>query len=131
MFHPLFHPIVRLLTARPELVADHAEAYAELFASELGSAGESLKRQALLGALAICGLGVGLVLAGVAVMLWVVVPMPQRQMAWVLLAVPLVPLAISAVCLLAAQRQAHLKPFTHIRRQMAADMAMVREAATP
>lgn len=131
MFHPLFHPIVRLLTARPELLADHAEAYAELFSSELGSAGNSLKRQALLSALAICGLGVGLVLAGVAVMLWAVLPVSQTQGAWALLAVPLVPLAISAACLLAARHHAHSKPFAHIRRQMAADMAMVREAAAP
>lgn len=127
MFHPLFHPFVRLVTARPELLADHAEAYAELFASELGTAGDSLKRQVLLNGLAICALGVGLVLAGVALMLWAVLPGPQSQAAWALMAVPLAPLLISVSCLLLARRYANLKPFTHIRRQMAADLAMVRE----
>lgn len=118
---------MRLVTARPELLADHAEAYAELFASELGSAGNSLKRQVLLNGLAVCGLGVGVVLAGVALMLWAVLPMAQSQAPWALLVVPVLPFVMAGVCLFVASRYAKLKPFSHIRRQMAADLAMVRE----
>jgi Putative Actinobacterial Holin-X, holin superfamily III len=130
LFHPLFHPFLRLVTARPELLADHAEAYAELFASELGSAGSSLKRQVLLNGLALCGLGVGAVLAGVALMLWAVLPMAQSQAPWALLVVPVLPFIMAGICLLAASRYAKLKPFSHIRRQMAADLAMVREVGS-
>lgn len=118
---------MRLVTARPELLADHAEAYAELFASELGSAGDSLKRQVVLNSLAVCGLGVGVVLAGVALMLWAVLPMAQSQAPWALMVVPVLPLVMAGACFFAASRYAKLKPFSHIRRQMAADLAMVRE----
>lgn len=73
----MLHPLLHLIASRPQLLADHAAAYAELVAAEFGAETSALKRQALLGALGIGGLGVAAVLAGVAVMLWAVLPAAQ------------------------------------------------------
>ena len=66
--HPLFH----LLATRPQLLADHAEAYAELVAVEINRMSATWTRLALLNAMALCSLSVALALAGVALMLWAV-----------------------------------------------------------
>jgi uncharacterized membrane protein YqjE len=131
MFHAFFQPFLRLVSSRPELLGDHAQAYAELFASELGSAGASFKRRALLTGLGICGLGVGAVLAGVALMLWAVMPANQAPALWALLVVPLPPFVLALGCLLAARRRNPEQPFGQLRRQAAADMAMLRQASSP
>lgn len=125
----MLHPFLHLVTARPGLLADHAEAYAGLLSSELGSAGAYWRRQMVLNAAALCCLGVGTVLAGVALMLWAVLPTAQMPAPWALLAVPLPPIAAALVCLWLARRQAGAEMFGHFRRQLAADMAMFQEAA--
>jgi CHASE2 domain-containing sensor protein len=126
MMHPLFH----LITSRPQLLADHAEAYAELVASEAPRVSAAWKRSALLNALALCSLVVGLVLAGVALMLWAVFPDPPMRAAWALLAVPLLPLAAAVACAVAAQMGGARDAFENLRQQVKADIAMLREAAT-
>jgi hypothetical protein len=131
MFNRLFQPFLRLVSTRPELLGDHAQAYAELFASEVSSAGARFKRQVLLAGLGLCGIGVGAVLAGVALMLWAVTPATQAPLFWVLACVPLPPLALAIACLLAARRDGQEEPFGQLRRQAAADMALFREAGAP
>ena len=98
--HPLFH----LLATRPQLLADHAEAYAELVAVEVNRMSATWTRLALLNAMALCSLSVALALAGVALMLWAVMPALPAQAPWVLIVVPLLPLAAAVGCLLAMQR---------------------------
>jgi uncharacterized membrane protein YqjE len=131
MFHPLLQPFLRLISTRPELLGDHAQAYAELFSSELGSAAANLKRRVLLTGLALCGIGVGAVLAGVALMLWAVTPAAQAPALWVLACVPLPPLALAIACLVAANQKGQEKAFDHLRRQAAADLALFRQAGSP
>lgn len=130
MFHPLFQPIIRLITARPELVVDHAQAYAELFSSELGIAGENWKRQLVLNGVAVFALAVGVIFAGVALLLWAMVPIAESPAPWALIAVPVTPFVLAIACLFFASRCAKAVPFVNIRRQLAADMAMVREAGS-
>ncbi len=131
MLPPLFQPFLRLASTRPELLGEHAQAYAELIASELVSAGSNLQRQVLLNALAICGIGVGAVLTGVALMLWAVAPSTQAPALWALIVVPLPPFAGALACLLAAKRRGQDIAFSHLRRQFAADMAMFNQSAAP
>ena len=123
--HPLFH----LIAKRPQLLADHAEAYAGLVAAEIPRVSNAWKRKAMLSALALVGLLVGLTLAGVALMLWAVNPNLDWPGAWPLIAVPLVPIAAALGCLLAAQAASERAPFDELRVQVQADMAMLREAA--
>ena len=64
------HPLLALLATRPQLLVDHAQAYAELFNEEFALARAAWRRQVLLFAVALCCLGVAAVLAGVATLLW-------------------------------------------------------------
>lgn len=127
----MFQPLLRLVSTRPELLGDHAQAYAELFASEVSSAGASLKRQVLLTGLGLCGIGVGAVLVGVALMLWAVTPAAHAPLLWVLVCVPLPPILLAVACLVAAHWPGREEAFGQLRRQAAADMALFREASSP
>ena len=126
----MIHPLFLLIATRPQLLADHAEAYAELVAAEAAHVSASWKRRLLLYALALCCLAVGAVLAGVALMLWAVAPAASSHAPWVLIAVPLLPMAVAAGCLLAARSPGDSSGFENIRQQMKADLAMLREAST-
>ena len=123
--HPLFH----LIAKHPQLLADHAEAYAGLVAAEIPRASTAFKRKLLLNALALVTLLVGLMLAGVALMLWSLNPSLAWPAAWPLLAVPLLPIGVALVCLIAAQARSDRAVFADLRIQATADMAMLREAA--
>ena len=126
----MIHPLFLLIATRPQLLADHAEAYAELAAAEVAQVSATWKRRSLLYALALCCLAVGAVLAGVALMLWAVTPAASMHAPWALIAAPAVPVALALWCLLAVRSQAKASGFDNIRQQMKADLAMLREAST-
>ena len=123
------HPLFLLLATRPQLLADHAEAYAELVAVEVNRMSATWTRLALLNAMALCSLSVALALAGVALMLWAVMPALPAQAPWVLIVVPLLPLASAVGCLLAMQRGGQREAFDNLRQQFKADVLMLREVA--
>lgn len=126
----MIHPLFLLIATRPQLLADHAEAYAELVATEVGHVSATWKRRSLLYALALSCLAVAAVLAGVALMLWAVIPIASMQAPWVLIVAPLLPMALAAGCLLAARSPGDASGFDTIRQQIKADLAMLREAST-
>lgn len=124
----MIHPLLRLVATQPQLLADHAEAYAGLVGAEIGRTATGLKQRMLLNAVALCLVGVATVLTGVALMLWAVIPVTSMQAPWVLLAAPALPAAIAIVCVLVAQR----KPpdtFAELKQQIAADLVMLREVS--
>jgi hypothetical protein len=127
----MMHPLLHLIATQPHLLAEHAVAYADLLGEELGSASAQWKRRAALGAMALCLLGVGVVLGGVAIMLWAVVPAESMRAPWALILVPLVPLAGSIACMVAARSDAKANPFETVRMQVKADVAMLREVSSP
>lgn len=124
------HPLLALLATRPQLLLDHAQAYAALLGEEFGQASNDWQRRALLQVAALGFLGVSAVLAGVAVMLWVTVPIPATA-PWVLIAVPVLPLLIAIVCLLLARQSNGREPFANLSRQVNADVALLRAAGKP
>ena len=131
MLHPLFH----LIATQPQLLGDHAQAYGELISAELATQAAALKRRTLFYALALCFLGVAIVLAGVALMLWatlVPVPAPAPTTVWVLALVPAVPAALALACYLLARTRvdADDPAFAELRRQVQADMALLRGMGT-
>ncbi len=126
------HPLFRLIATQPQLLALHAEAYAELVAEEMGQVAIVWKRRAMLNIVALSCLGLTAVLAGVALLLWAVIPATQMQATWALIAVPLFPLAVASWCLWAARRPADGgAAFDKIRQQMKADLLMLREVSVP
>lgn len=125
----MLHPLVHLLADRPQWFAEHAQAYAELVAAEIGAVSATWKHQALLNAVALCGLAVASVLAGVALMLWAVFPAAQIQAPWALLAAPLLPALLALGCLWAAGRLGNPGAFDSVRRQLQADLTLLREVS--
>ena len=122
--------LLALLATRPQLLLDHAQAYAALVGEEFGLASNDWQRRALLQVAALCFFGVTTVLAGVAVMLWVTVAIPMTA-PWVLVAVPVLPLLIAIVCQLLARQSNGREPFANLSRQVNADMALLRAVGKP
>ena len=125
----MIHPLLHLVATQPHLLAEHAQAYAELVAAEVGTVSARWKRRALLGVVALCCLVVAVALAGVAWMLWAVVPVAQMAAPWVLIVAPLVPLIVAAGCLVAGRAGNDEGTFASLRRQLKDDMAMLREVS--
>ena len=124
----MIHPLLRLVATQPQLLADHAEAYAGLLGEELGRSAASLKQRMLFGAIALCLVGVAAVLAGVALMLWAVVPSASMPAPWALFAAPLVPAVIALVCAMLGRQKA-TERFAGLKQQFAADLVMLREVS--
>lgn len=125
----MIYPFLHLVTTQPQLLADHVEAYAELVSDDIGQASIVMKRQLMLNAVALCSLGVGAVLSGVALMLWAVTPVANIQAPWALFVGPLLPLVVAIGCRLASQTKRSGRTFDNVRAQLMADMAMLREVS--
>lgn len=121
-------PLLRMLAQRPELLLEHARAYAELLASQSGQAYAGWQRRAVLGAAALALIVLALGLAGVALMLVAMLPAAAEASRWVLVAVPLLPLLAGLACLAAARARAQADSFAALRDQLQADLAMLRES---
>ena len=127
----MIHPLLRLIATEPEILGAHVEAYAELVGDEVKktSSAWSLRISLYLGALALGG--VALVLAGVALMLWAALPPAGMQVPWLLVAVPAAVFVAAGVCVLMARRSAVENAFENVKKQLGADMAMLREVSAP
>lgn len=123
------HPLVHLITTRPQLLAEHAEAYAALASQEFPRIGAAWKRRALLDALALCGATLSAGLAGVAMMLWASLPTIPQQASWALVGMPLLPLAAAAWCAVAARGGNGREALASLREQVQADLRLLREVA--
>lgn len=124
------HPLLNVLATRPQLLAEHAQAYAELVAAELPQASSAWLRQAQLKGLAALGLLSTVLLAGVASLLWATVPLTSMPRPWLLLVVPLVPAIAGIVCLVAAKSGPDGRFLSDLRQQLSADLAMLQTAST-
>lgn len=124
---PLFH----VLTTQPELLATHGRAYADLALEEVKAASEAYRRQALLLSVVIVGTGVSAVLAGVAVMLWAMLPGAPDPARGVLVVIPLLPLLCAGVCWWVLTHANSRPVFDKVRAQLRNDMQMLRELNTP
>lgn len=124
------HPLLELLLARPQLLAEHAQAYGALFTEEMGEARTALQRWAIWLTMTLCSLFSAVILAGMALMLWAMLPASPVQLNWVLLVTPLVPLAVAVVCWQLARKNGSPRLFDQMRAQLRADRAMLSTART-
>ncbi len=121
------HPLLHLVANQPQLLADHAQAYAELAAVQVARLSADWKRRVLLAAATLCGLVVASVLGGVALMLWSV--MPAVQPSWILFATPTLPALLAACCLVVLRRQYPDAAAQNLWQQVKADLQVLRTAA--
>ena len=127
----MIHPLFRLIVSDPQLIVDHVEAYSELFAEEVGAATAQWKKRAVMHALSVLCAFVTLLFAGVAVMLWAVVPVERMNSPWALVGVPVIPLVLAVWSYFAARAPQTGDGFNVIREQLAADAAMLRSVTAP
>ena len=123
------HILLRLVLSRPQLLVDHAQAYGDLMAADLGDASAALSRRAILGATAVMCLLAAVILAGVSLMLWAAVPTAQMGAPWMLIVVPLAPLLGSVTGFVFMRGQRRMHPFDNLRAQLRADLDILRESS--
>jgi len=111
----------------PQTLADHAKAYGELILKEWNDSRNLWRKRTQLQVLGACGLGVAVILAGMAAMLWAVTPPAQIHSLWVLIAIPMAFLAIGVICLMAAKKYVQAVAFEHTRERFIADMDLFKK----
>ena len=125
----VLHALLRLAATRPQLLADHAEAYRILVGAELARAAQAWQRRVVFAVLALVLLAVALTLAGVAGMLWAVqVPQPAMPH-WALMVAPLLPLLLAGACALAVRGASSGHGLDQLGQQWRADLMMLREVS--
>jgi hypothetical protein len=117
----IVHPIFSVLVSRPELVLEHVAGYAALAKEEASTAGAEVTRQAV--AWAVCGACalLGLLFAGIALMLGAV-----AGFHWALVVVPGVVLLVALVAFVMARRHSPRHAFAELRAQLHADAQVLR-----
>lgn len=118
----MVHPIFSVLLSKPELLIQHFSGYASLMRDEASSVGMEVARRAIACGVALFGLLVFLVLAGVAAMLGVM----HGTFHWVLLVVPGIALAIAIGGWTQARQRLPEKAFTELKAQLEADAQALR-----
>lgn len=124
----MFHPLIKMLVSRPEMLAEHVGAYAELAAAEASQAVDQARNKVIVGAAAGVLALVGLVLAGVAALLCAALPLTAMPAPWLLVVVPALPLATAIVAALWLRSRPARPSFALLREQLAQDSALVQEA---
>jgi Na+/melibiose symporter-like transporter len=124
----MFAMLLKLIVRQPSLLLNHARAYADLAVEETRRLTRHWRTRALLyGASFLC-FNLGLVLGGVALMLWAVLPETAAQTSWVLLALPLLCEAMALAFFLAAQSREPTLAFAVMQEQLKLDVLALREA---
>ncbi len=127
----MIHPLLRLIATEPQVLGDHVEAYAELVGEEVKKTGAAWGLRMGLYAAALSLSAIFLVLTGVAVMLWAALPPAGFQAPWVLIVVPAIFLMLAVICVVVARRDPIESAFDNVKKQLNADMAMLREVSQP
>lgn len=118
----MVHPIFSVLITRPELVMDHVAGYAALAQEEASTVGVQVAKRVIAWGIAVMGLVVFLVLAGVAVMLGAM----HGQFHWILVVAPASALLLSIAAWSVARQRLPAKAFTELKAQIDADAQALR-----
>jgi type IV secretory pathway VirB2 component (pilin) len=121
MLHPLFSTIIH----RPDLLAEHVSAYAELVQQEASSVGTDLLQRGVAWVIAGISALLFLIFTGIALMLGLVI----NQFHWILVAVPGVMLVLTLLAYFRAKTAIPQERFRELKAQLASDAQALRTAA--
>jgi cytochrome bd-type quinol oxidase subunit 2 len=126
----MLRPLLHLVVTQPHLLGEHVEAYAQLVGEEVGKVSAlwiwRVACWAVAGVMAL----MGVFFIGIALMLWGAASPDDRMVAWwLLIVVPAVPFVIAAICMLLARSKADYPAFEIVKKQLDADVALLREAS--
>lgn len=119
----------RLAACRPDLLVAHLASYGALLQDDGARSMQGLQRRMVGLAVVLASFTVALGLAGVAVLLWAVSPTVAPPRAWLLLAVPLVPVVLGVAVIRRLQRLEPLPLWQACRQQWARDQVLWRDGA--
>lgn len=126
----MIHPVLKLVATEPQLIGDHVGAYAELVGEEISKVSTGwMVRIGLWVAAGLLAL-IGLVLVGVSLLNWAGTPDADVRSGWLFILVPLVPLIAAVGCALWARSHKIEDAFGTVKKQLDADIAMLREVGT-
>jgi hypothetical protein len=120
----MLHPLLRLALARPDLLADHAGAYAELAVVSAREALAEWQLRFVGWALLAAGLLLCLAFSGVALMLYGAVASPPVP--WLLWAVPLAPALLALLGWWLARRLVTRSRDSSVAQQFETDLALLK-----
>lgn len=124
----MLNPLLRLVTSRPQVLVDHAEAYGTLGLVAWQAAAAGWQRRALMAALALCCLVVASVLAGTAGLLWALQPAGALPWPDGWLAIPLLPSLLALAFGWAARAApADGAGWAVVRQQWQQDLQLLRD----
>ncbi|MET0312100.1 MAG: hypothetical protein ABW051_08625 [Burkholderiaceae bacterium] len=120
----LVHPLISTLIRHPELVVEHLAGYGALLHEKASGAGSEVLHRLVAGiAAALCFI-VFLMLAGTAAMLGLL----NEKFHWALIVVPLISLALAIGFGTAARKPMTPGRFDDVKRQIDADVALLKTA---
>jgi hypothetical protein len=123
----MLHPLLRLALARPDLLADHASAYAELALDNARDVAAAWQLRLVGWVLLAVGVLLCVTFAGVALMLYGAVAAITQP--WLLWAVPSTPLLLALVGAWLARRPAAARGGVSVAQQFEADLSLLRARA--
>jgi hypothetical protein len=122
------HPALLILAKNPEILADHAEAYADLITESLKSTMSHWRRRVVCDVAVACCVFLSVIFAGVAAMIWGASTGLVYQGQWLLLGVPIVPLIVAfGLWQFIAKRTDGPDAIEIVKRQVRADLAVLRQ----
>jgi uncharacterized membrane protein YqjE len=124
---PFMNPLLRLIATKPNLIVKHLESYARMFGDEISSNTAAIKRRIFVGGAALLFMLLGLIFAGVGLMLWAGLPQVRSETSWLLLAVPGLPLGLSLLFFVLLKSDSRPVALTKLKAQVKADVALLHE----
>jgi len=121
----MLHPLISTVIQRPDLIVDHASAYVDLFKKEAtDSSNELIGKAAAWGVAIVCGL-LFAIFAAIAIMMGFL----HQAFHWSLLVVPGIPLALTIIAVIKANKPLTTSRFSELRAQLASDAQALRMAS--
>ncbi len=123
--------LLKILLLPPELLKTHVRGYTDLASQEWGQRVRILKTQWIIYTIGAVSLVLGLILAGVSLLLWSALPVLAEHSAWVMLALPAALLTLALVCQAWARRLRLPPAFDKLKAQIKLDFLALCQSQEP